>query len=300
MAVLQTEAAQQCSPVSFAALPSGASCPYSGEGVRTFKISTVTIDYYFKKFGKDALHGVYLIPKDLPSTIAATMPHLRGREAGGHQGGRRVRGQCRRHPVGLHAVVQAIKTNKSTYARNGLDYVSTVFIRKEAQVQGVNTVKVWDCSLQCYDKRLISEGGSAVEGQYVWLSFLPFEDKGHNDELDAFLQYDKKPDGFGAQAWVAGEIFAEAVNDDRREERTRTASPGPGMLDADREHPRLRRRRVRRADRHRRPDGQHVPDRHAGAGRQVRARRSGRAGQVRLQRHSVITITIDPVKAYKG
>ena len=53
-------------------------------------------------------------------------------------------------------------------------------MRKEAQVQGVNTVKVWDCSVQCYDKRLISEGGNAVEGQYVWLNFLPFEDKGSN------------------------------------------------------------------------------------------------------------------------
>jgi hypothetical protein len=87
-----------------------------------------------------------------------------------------------------------------------------VFFRKEAQVQGVNTVKVWDCSLQCYDQKLIATGGSAVEDQYAWLSFLPFEDQGHNDELDAFLQYNKKPDGFGAQAWVAGEAFAEAVN----------------------------------------------------------------------------------------
>src|SRR4029077_12083357 len=39
------------------------------------------------------------------------------------------------------------------------------------------------------------------------------EDKGHNDELDSFLQYDKKPDGFGAQAWVAGEVFTQAIND---------------------------------------------------------------------------------------
>ena len=46
----------------------------------------------------------------------------------------------------------------------------------------------------------------------MWLSFLPFEDKGHNAELDNFLQYDKKPDAFGAQAWVAGQIFATAVN----------------------------------------------------------------------------------------
>ena len=86
-------------------------------------------------------------------------------------------------------------------------------------------MKVWDCSLQCYDARFISSGGSAVEDHYVWLSFLPFEDKGANAELDNFLKYDKKPDGFGAQAWVAGQIFATAVNSDRREERPERHHP---------------------------------------------------------------------------
>jgi hypothetical protein len=39
------------------------------------------------------------------------------------------------------------------------------------------------------------------------------EDKGSNKELDSFLQYDKQPNGFGMQAWLAGEVFAQAVND---------------------------------------------------------------------------------------
>ena len=97
--------------------------------------------------------------------------------------------------------------------RNGLDYAGTVLMRKEARSQGVDTVKIWDCSVQCYDKRTITEGQGATEGLYVWLNILPVEDKGTNEELDTFLQYDKKPDGFGEQAWIAGEIFARAVND---------------------------------------------------------------------------------------
>jgi hypothetical protein len=155
---------------------------------------------------------VYVIPKDLPSTISASTPQFAAQKQNGIKEDQEF-GISALDPQSAYTpVVQAIKTNKSTFARNGADYVSTVFMRKEAQVQGVNTVKVWDCSLQCYDQRLISTGGSAVEDQYVWLSFLPFEDKGSNEELDAFLQYNKKPDAFGAQAWVAGEIFAEAVN----------------------------------------------------------------------------------------
>src|SRR6266550_7167445 len=111
-------------------------------------------------------------------------------------------------------LVQAMKSNKSTYGRNGLDYKGTVLMRKEAAAQGVDTVKVWDCSVQCYDKRLISEGGAAVDQQYVWLNILPLEDGADaNPELAAFLKYDKNPDGFGLQAWAAGEIFARAIND---------------------------------------------------------------------------------------
>ena len=212
LAVIQTYPVEQCSPISFAALPIGGACPYSGTGVRQFREQTVTPNYYFKKYGKDALHGVYLVPSDLPSTISSSTPLFATDVQLGIKEDKQFGVSSLTPQSGYTPYVQAIKNNKSTYARNGSDYVSNVFLRKEAQVQGVSTVKVWDCSLQCYDARFLSTGGTAVENHYVWLSFLPFEDKGSNDELDSFLQYDKKPDAFGAQAWVAGEIFATAVN----------------------------------------------------------------------------------------
>jgi hypothetical protein len=212
LAVLQTYAQQQCSPVSFAALPGAGACPYSGTGVRKFTLTDVTQNWYFDKYGKDALHGVYLVPSDLPSTIAATTPQFAGDVQLGIKQDQEFGVSALSTQPAYTPYVQSIKTHKSTYARDGADYVSYVFFRKEAQVQGVNTVKVWDCSLQCYDARFISTGGSAVENNYTWLSFLPFEDKGSNDELDNFLEYNKKPDAFGAQAWVAGQVFATAVN----------------------------------------------------------------------------------------
>ena len=213
LAELQTEASQQCSPVSFATLPTGASCPYSGTGLRTFKVASTQYDYYFKKYGKNTLHGVWTIPKDLNSTIAASMPIFRASQ----QMGIKLDAEFGASGFGTQPaytpIVQAIKQHNSNYARNGLDYKGTVLERKEAQAQGVTSVKVWDCSVQCYDKRLITEGGSATEGQYVWLNILPLEDKGHNKELDTFFQYDKPPDGFGEQAWMAGDAFMKAVND---------------------------------------------------------------------------------------
>jgi hypothetical protein len=156
---------------------------------------------------------VFVIPKDLPSTIASSMPIFRAENKMGIKSDAEFGESGTAIQTDYTQVAQALKSSNATYGRNGLDYKGTVLMRKEAQVQGVKSVKVWDCSVQCYDKRLITEGGSAVDGQYVWLNFLPFEDKGSNATLDGFLKYDKTPDGFGAQAFIAGEIFAQAVND---------------------------------------------------------------------------------------
>jgi hypothetical protein len=241
---------------------------------------------------------VYLIPKDLPSTIASTTPIFAAQKQEGIKEDAEFGVSTGDPQSGYTPFVQAIKTNKSTFARDGADYVSYVFFRKEAQVQGVDTVKVWDCSLQCYDQRLISSGGPAVEDQYVWLSFLPFEDKGHNDELDAFLTYDKKPDAFGAQAWVAGEIFAEAV-------KAVVAKDGPNgltrkaMLDAV--------ANIHNFD----ANGFVAPTDIGGRvaskcliGMQVQDGKFVRVDPVEPGkfdcRGRVITVTLDPVKAYKG
>jgi Periplasmic binding protein len=213
IAVTQTEVAHQCSKISFAALPTGSQCPYSGTGPRTFFVGHTQYDYFFAKFGADTLHGVFVIPKDLPSTISVTMPLFRAANKMGIPSDAEFGISGTAIQTDYTQVAQALKANKSTYGRNGLDYKGTVLLRKEAAVQGVNTVKVWDCQVQCYDKRLIQEGGKAVEGQYVWVNFLPFEDKGSNPTLDGFLKYDKSPDGFGAPAFIAGEAFARAVND---------------------------------------------------------------------------------------
>jgi ABC-type branched-subunit amino acid transport system substrate-binding protein len=212
IAVTQSEPVYQCSPVSFGLLPVGGTCPYAGSGERDYTVNTGPFDSYFKEYGEDALHGTWVIPKDTPSTISASMPGFRASQEMGIKRDAEIGASGLDTQSAYTPIAQQMKEKGSTYGRNGLDYKGTVFLRKEAEIQGVDTVKVWDCSLQCYDQRLISEGGTSVEGQYMWMSFLPFEDKGSNDTLDAFLEYNEKPDGFGAQAFLAGELFAQVVD----------------------------------------------------------------------------------------
>ena len=207
--VLQTEPVEQCSKISFAVIPNGGSCPYT-KGVRSFKSVTPAIEW-FKKNVTDGLHGVFVVPQDLPSTITASTPIFTAIQQDG------VKQDAQFGASGLFTqsqytpIVQSIKSHNSTWVMNGLDFAGTVKMRKEAAAQGVNSVKVWACSLQCYAPGFIKQGGAAVEGQYAWLQILPFEDKGSNDMLDAFLKYDAKPDAFGLQAFSAGLLFQQVV-----------------------------------------------------------------------------------------
>jgi ABC-type branched-subunit amino acid transport system substrate-binding protein len=208
--VLQTEPVEQCSPISFAVIPNGASCPYSGKGVRTYKAVTPAIEWFKKNVTAD-LHGVFVVPDDLPSTITSSTPIFTAIQRDG------VKQDAQFGASGLFTqsqytpIVQSIKSHNSTWVMNGLDFAGTLKMRKEALAQGVNSVKVWACSLQCYSPNFIVQGQAAVENQYAWLQFLPFEDKGSNKTLDAFLQYDTKPDGFGLQAFAAGMLFQQVV-----------------------------------------------------------------------------------------
>jgi hypothetical protein len=170
---------------------------------------------YFKQKNKD-LHGVWVIPNDLKSTVNSTTPVAKGEQKAGIKGD----GDALIGKSGLAtqsdytSVAQTIKQNSSTYAESISDYKSSVFLRKEAKTQGVSTVKVWGCALQCYDAKFLSEGGADVEGHYASLFFVPFEEAKQNKSVNAFLKAiggKGKADGFSAQAWTAGLFFRDVV-----------------------------------------------------------------------------------------
>jgi len=53
-----------------------------------------------------------------------------------------------------------MKSKGSTYAQCTGQYTCTVLLRKEASLQGVTSVKVWDCGGQCYDPKFLTTGGA--------------------------------------------------------------------------------------------------------------------------------------------
>ena len=211
--VLQTEIAHQCSPISYPVIVVGLDCATKDAAQKKVTIRTGA-GKYFTKRNKD-LHGVFTLAGDLKSTVNAALPLVESYKSLGVKSDGEFKVSGLSPQAAYTPIVQAIKQNSSTYVLNNVDYKADVFLRKEAQVQGVNTVKVWDCALQCYDRRLIEEGGDAVEGQYVNLFFIPFEEAKQNKSVDNYLKNvggKDNADGFGAQAWTAGLFFRDVVN----------------------------------------------------------------------------------------
>jgi hypothetical protein len=210
---LQTETAHQCSPISFAVIASALDCATKDDHPQTYSARMGQILHY-KKSNKN-LHGIWVLPSDLKSTINSTTPVATADVKAGVKQDEdffKISGQATQSDY--TPVAQAIKQHNSTYAQSNSDYKSSVQMRKEAKVQGVNSIKVWDCALTCYDPRFLSEGGADVEGHYASVFFVPLEEAKQNKSVDAFVKSvgKSKANGFAAQSWTAGLFFRDVVN----------------------------------------------------------------------------------------
>jgi ABC-type branched-subunit amino acid transport system substrate-binding protein len=211
--VLQTEIEHQCSQTSFAIIVVGLDCATKDAAEKTVTVRTGAGKYYTKR--NKNLHGIFVLAGDLKSTVNAALPQIEGYKSLGVKSDGEFKVSGLSPQAAFTPIAQEIKNNTSTYVLNNVDYRANVLLRRESQVQGVTSVKVWDCALQCYDRRTIEEGGDAVEDQYVTLFFVPFEEAKQNKSIDNFLKNvggREKADGFGAQAWAAGLFFRDVVN----------------------------------------------------------------------------------------
>ena len=93
-----------------------------------------------------------------------------------------------------------------------------MLLRKEATLQGVTDVKVWDCGVQCYDtsvpgRRRQRRRRSVRRHAVPAVPDAKAEQKA-NPMLANFVKYTgaDKADGFGVYAWAAVIAFRDAVN----------------------------------------------------------------------------------------
>ncbi len=215
---ITSEVVQQCSPDTFPVSPPELLCSTKDHHPQTYQASVGRAFYYQGKFGKN-LHGVYVFPNDLKSA----------RDSAFASGLGQIRSVGVKSdedfniptitPQGAYTpIVETIKNRDATYAQAAGPFSMTVALRKEAQIQGVTSVKVWDCGTQCYDPQLLQQGGTSVEGQYVDTLYLPFlssAERNANRMLANFFNYvgPTKVGELGAPySWIAAVAFRDAVN----------------------------------------------------------------------------------------
>jgi hypothetical protein len=80
-------------------------------------------------------------------------------------------------------------------------------------LQGLDSSKiVWTCTTACYDKA-VEASAKVMNGVYVPMSFLPFNEGRANAGLATFLKYvgASKASAFAVYGWTAALAFAQAA-----------------------------------------------------------------------------------------
>jgi len=212
-----TALVQQCSDQSFPIAPPQVDCATKDQHPQTFRANVSRGLYYNQKFGKGKLHGVYVFGNDSKSARDSSFVSLGALRDIGIKSDQDFDVSGFAPQSAYTPAIQAMKANNSNYGQ-AITANAMVLMRKEATLQGLTGVKVWDCGVGCYDKEnFLKAGGADVEGQYVDTLFLPFYSKADqkaNAMTGNYVKYtgQDKIASFGAYAWAAGVAFRDAVN----------------------------------------------------------------------------------------
>jgi hypothetical protein len=212
IAQLATELPHQCNATTYPINFAKADCPYTG-GVRKTTQFVGAYRYYLSQVPD--LHGVFMIPGDLPSAIQSSIVGVRAGESIGVKNDGEFKVSGRDEQAAFARFIQPVKEHGSNMVHNGSNDVAMVKMMKESKAQGVNTVKVWSCQLACYTPAFLQAGGSDVEGAYTWLQFLPYEEADTNPELKNYLDAVggiNKATSWGASAWAGAVEFKQVID----------------------------------------------------------------------------------------
>ena len=247
-----------CSSESFPIAPPALVCSTKDDHPQTYQANVGRGRWYQQKFGDD-LHGIYVFGNDSQAARDATFASVAAvRDIGITTDGDFDR-SAKATQSEYTEIVQAMKSKGSNYGQCTSSFPCTVLLRKEAALQGLTGVKVWDCGSACYDPGFLESGGQDVEGQYVDTTFLPFLSKAEqkaNPMTAAFVKYTGQDNAasFGASTWAAGIAFRDAVNAIVKRDGVNGVTRKSLLVELSQD-PRLRRRRDDRAHQHRRPEG---------------------------------------------
>jgi hypothetical protein len=217
LAGLANDIHEQCSKLVYTVQAVSYDCSNGvPTGVQTLKGMTGVTKWYQDNVSKGTpLHGLFMVPADLPTTVQSATYLIAALEKSGVAFDDKLKVSGRDQQSQYTPRVQALKQHAGNFVYDGSNDRAMINMRKEAKAQGVDAqVKIWACSLACYTKAFAESGGADVDGTYAWMQFLPFEEKASNPELARYIDAvgADKVDSFGAQGWQSAVLFKTAVD----------------------------------------------------------------------------------------
>jgi hypothetical protein len=213
---LALEPAQLCSPVTYVATGDKESCATRDQSPQTYFPQQGDFIYYLQQQKK--LHGLFVVPNDLKATRDAVIPQVQSAVDLGikDDGGGFFNSSASSLQSAITPAIKIVKDNDSNFVYNGNAPNVMVFLRKEAKLQSVDSVKFWACNQGCYDKeQFLVPGGADVDGTYSVTYTLPFySEYKSNPTLKALVDQLGGPDKMnanGVASWVAALLFQDAV-----------------------------------------------------------------------------------------
>ncbi len=204
---------QACAATSFPVTPAMIDCATVGKVPQTYRVQQGQYEYFVAKNAK--LHGPVIRTSDSPDATRSTDVSIKAAEHAGITVTDTPSLSNRDPQSAYTSIINQMKQDGANFSDNGLAAPGAILIRQEAALQGLTDPKiVWSCTSACYDEQQMAAAGSAMDGEYMPLGFLPFAEAKTNKTLAAFVKYVGKDNlsAFAVYGWTAVLAFREAAD----------------------------------------------------------------------------------------
>jgi hypothetical protein len=159
------------------------------------------------------LRGVYLVPNDIPASLVLQNNNFTARAQAGIEEVQRFEFSAREE--NYDPFTQALIDGDANYAEQGGAVSNYVRWQQNVAQLAPDLDVTWFCASACYDQNLFAAGADVVEGSYVSIQHLPFEERAENELLDAYLTIAEeggyKTDSLGFQGFSAAVAMGDVI-----------------------------------------------------------------------------------------
>jgi hypothetical protein len=211
VAAIVTGVPESCSPVTYSINPPQLDCSTKDQHPQTYWGNQGDAKWLLAR-NKNDLHGSFLAGNDTKDALRGATAIIDTSIQAGIEADQKVTLSGRDPQSAYTPVVNQMKNDNSNFSLTTMPISNAVELSSEAQLQGLSSDIVWECTT-CYDNA-IHDNAEVMDGTYMTLKYLPFEEAKSNPMLATYLKYVGKDNanGFSVFGWVAALAFGEAAS----------------------------------------------------------------------------------------